>query len=582
MNDSNLDVDLDIDLDSWCFIEEKRQLPSSSTNRLRDANGDLLDIAYMNKYRYGQFLAHDLPYRLSSRTHEQVQSSSTIPVLNEDINTYEEHECSQLVVSNLGLVGYVLVPKNVESNKVLNVKIVFRGTNPNSYPSVSRDIYESQGAGYWSFEQNKNLILQQIAEKIELGLDKIGMNATDIPVNITIAGHSLGGADAQNCLTAIMQTISENHGYTSNGYKQIPEEISCNFTKYKVNKLRLFNYNSAGVPDKTKDFSIELAKFLHNKRTSSGLKEYLPEIETYNYLVNEDIVQQTGEAHVLDNVPEEYATVDVLKVDNSNAIVGKFSSTVMFSTTAMLATLAAPISTSAATTLGTFAATTLLPKMINSFNAHTKKALLNQSSSTVIDCVSVNNSTPEGQLETYQQLSNKSNFLNKTHNISLAAINSITSLVNCGLKLIGIDNEYKFINKKIQEKVRTYDDKELLKLIIKNTQELMDACKKNSDRKKNSYYGMLTFFRNQVTSYWSLSDKVWYACESFLSNEIHNSKNYLKSFELLQKELAEIANQYGDVSAIKPILDQFINKQLTINSNSNSADNENSLFQFAA
>lgn len=581
MNDSNLDLDLDIDLDSWSFIEEKRQLPSS-INRLRDANGDLLDIAYMNKYCYGQFLAHDLPYRLSSRTHEQVQSSSTIPVLNENINNYEEHECSQLIVSSLGLVGYVLVPKNVESNKVLNVKIVFRGTNPNSYPSVSRDIYESQGAGYWSFEQNKNLILQQIAEKIELGLDKIGTNATDIPVNITIAGHSLGGADAQNCLTALMQTISENHGYTSNGYKQIPEEISCNFTKYKVNKLRLFNYNSAGVPDKTKDFSIELAKFLHNKRTSSSLKEYLPEIETYNYLVNEDIVQQTGEAHVLDNVPEEYATVDVLKVDNSDAIVGKCSSTVMFSTTAMLATLAAPISMSAATTLGTFAATTLLPKMINSFNAHTKKALLNQSSSTVIDCVSVNNSTPEGQLETYQQLSNKSNFLNKTHNISLAAINSITSLVNCGLKLIGIDNEYKFINKEIQEKVRTYDDKELLKLIIKNTQELMDACKQNSDRKKNSYYGMLTFFRNQVTSYWSLSDKVWYACESFLSNEIHNSKNYLKSFELLQKELAEIANQYGDGSTIKPILDQFINKQLTINSSSNSADNENSLFQFAA
>ncbi|MGI9214920.1 MAG: hypothetical protein ACR2HS_04605, partial [Gammaproteobacteria bacterium] len=299
-NDDSEWIDLALTEDYVQSFNEQNLLSAILSNKLKNGNdgGLLADQRYAMKYYYGQFLAHTLAYELSKPENDNFELLYSInkhkDVLQENGKFYK-HNYVRLVVSNLGLVGYVLYPSSqvINDDNPLDIKIIFRGTNPKSIDSLSRDIYEVHGAGAFSFMQNKNLILHQICEIIDKIIVKSEISSKEQqPINITIAGHSLGGADAQHCLVAIMQVISQSLGYVNDGNsinKDIPSSIVDKFAKNRINKLRLFIYNSAGVPMSTKELSIKLADFLYSNKQKKSLLQNL-DIESYNYLVTGDVV----------------------------------------------------------------------------------------------------------------------------------------------------------------------------------------------------------------------------------------------------------------------------------------------------
>ena len=130
-------------------------------------------------------------------------------------------------------------------------------------------------------------------------------------------------------------------------------------------------------------------------------------------------------------------------------------------------------------------------------------------------------------------------------------------------KVIGESIKFTYIN---QPKVDAKVDKnyKLLEVVITTVHELMYACQANTNDKTKSYYGMLTSMRDKATSIWSLSDKVWYTCRSFLAVEIHDSNDYLQSFKLLQEELKDICSAFNNSSGIYTKLQDFLEKDLNL------------------
>lgn len=370
---------------------------------------------YLKKYAYGEFLAHNFAYTSPANGKHKI--------LQED-GTYQEYECTQLLSDNAGLVGYILTPMQVSADKIPDIKVVFRGTA--CFSSILRDL-EVGGAGSASFVSNKHSILEQINLAIK------NFNArhlrTQQDVNITLAGHSLGGADAQNCLIAIMDSISQKYGLNRTRDKRIPSKCMDNMDT--IRDLRLFNYNSAGITKQAATQSRVLAEFLAEKRQAGETKL---NIETYNLLVVGDGVQQTGEAHVLSDVAADVAKVDVLKANigygHRNKLDVKKS----------LATVGLKLATGS-TMAATMATTGLVGSVVlgawDTMKAHT--ACLFQEQGTKINYERFNNQDPVNQEVVAKVLNKKSYALNYVHGTAnvlfsnaASAVTAVGSNISCG------------------------------------------------------------------------------------------------------------------------------------------------------
>jgi hypothetical protein len=499
-NDDSEWIDLALIEDYLQSANEQNLLSAILSNKLKDVKGNLLaDQKYAMKYYYGQFLAHTLAYELSKPENDNFELLYSIDkhkdVLQED-GKFCKHNYVRLVVSNLGLVGYILYPsvQVVNASNPLDVKIIFRGTNPKSIESINRDVYELHGAGAVSFMQNKNLILHAICEIIDKIIVKSELSSELQPINITIAGHSLGGADAQHCLVAIMQAISQSLGYEndeSSIIQEIPSSIVDKFAKYCINKLRMFIYNSAGVPMSTKESSIQFANFLYLNKQKKTLLQNL-DIESYNYLVTGDVVQQTGEGYILDDVPKEHAKVDILKMENINGVKDQQIIGLGVVSLSSLGSATLYGGSGWIITLCLFSATATL-KGNKSVQGHTKKILLTPTNQE-INYFSVNNGEAEGQEKVKEILSKKSRAIDVGQNILTGIINGMYYVKNM---LIGESIKFIYINQPKVD-IKLDNNYKLLEFVIKNIHELMYACQANTRNKQKSYYGMLTYLRDKA------------------------------------------------------------------------------------
>ncbi len=345
--------------------------------------------AYLRNYAHGEFLAHKLAYQ--NLPHDSMQQ-----VLEKD-GSYAEYKTIRLTVNHKGLVGYILVPTTLKPDTNPDIKVVFQGTDPCSTASCLRDL-ELGGAGSISFADNRRAILQQINEAIHAFNQE--RNMPNGLVNVTVAGHSLGGADAQNCHTALLQAISD-------GCKDIKKQSDLNH----IQNCRLFTYNSAGVPEATAKRSVALAKDLAELRKEGKTNVT---IESYNQRVGGDGVQQTGEAHVLNNVPAEYAKVDILKAHIGYEHHNKFSPT---SAAAAVAAGTAAASLIGAPIAGAAVAMTVVAASAgfgikDTAVAHTQHCF-EQPIQASYEALS--NATPEGQKEVHTELNKKSWWINALH-----------------------------------------------------------------------------------------------------------------------------------------------------------------------
>ena len=179
-----------------------------------------------------------------------------------------------------GLNAYILLPETVPAEGAIEVRLIFRGTKDRA--SVIRDL-ESSGAGFETMESAADAIMRYL----EISLNSLNIQGQKI--NLTIGGHSLGGADAQNFLGYLLGAVAAG-------------SASC---LSAIGNITLFTKCSAGVP-----------KLAHERVCSAleHLKGKDVRLKIFHLKVERDVVQSTGDCHIGAGLPHEVADVSILKV----------------------------------------------------------------------------------------------------------------------------------------------------------------------------------------------------------------------------------------------------------------------------
>lgn len=179
-----------------------------------------------------------------------------------------------------GLNAYTLLPETIPAEGAIEVRLIFRGTKDRA--SVIRDL-ESSGAGFETMETAAVAIMRH------LQIVLTSLNIEGQKINLTIGGHSLGGADAQNFLGHLLGAVTAG-------------SAPC-FSA--IGNITLFTKCSAGVPK------------LAHERVCSALEQLKGKgvrLKIFHLKVDRDVVQATGDCHLGAGLPYETADVSVLQV----------------------------------------------------------------------------------------------------------------------------------------------------------------------------------------------------------------------------------------------------------------------------
>jgi hypothetical protein len=221
-------------------------------------SGKQHDESVLKKFQQGELLAHSVVYSLTPGT-------STVKVLDED-GVERIYMVREAPTDNKGLLAYVLYDNNPNNPRI---HVMFRGTH--NVPSAIRDLEESKfgGVGYASFKRNEANILKTVADVLH---EK--QKVSKLPIQINIAGHSLGGADAQNFTRVLLHAMSDP---TNNFYGVLN----------KIGIINIIHANSAGVTAETAaacDADLNTIKKVNTRL----------QINQYIIHFGGDAVQQTG------------------------------------------------------------------------------------------------------------------------------------------------------------------------------------------------------------------------------------------------------------------------------------------------
>lgn len=324
------------ELNDW--VELRQESPAAKANRLKE------ERSFLQKFASGEFLAHHLPYK-------NLTAKEKIQVLEVD-GSHRDYTVQKLQATHNGLVGYILVPTTAATDATLDLKVIFQGTA--SMGGVDRDIFEGPGAGAESFESNKMSILLQIND-VAAQYQK--------PITVSVAGHSLGSSDAQNCMGALMDAVAQNHGFQATAESAVSASTRTGLGN--IQELKLFGCNSPGIAEATNDRAKAVAKFFHDKKIPVQLE--------CNYLrIHRDGVQQTGETTLLNGVSAAHAKVEVMKAVSLEkySYTGLAKRAALIAGTTALGVIAAPVlPVGIAAGLALGATTTGL---INTADAHTQ------------------------------------------------------------------------------------------------------------------------------------------------------------------------------------------------------------------
>lgn len=321
--------------------------------------------------------------------------------------------CHHLKTEHPGIVAYMLLPTAMNTSGPQEVKVIFRGTNPSDSNSYMRNLECQGGAGSVSFEANSLSLLTQVNQHIKTFKEQTGLAGQDI--SLGVYGHSLGGADAQNFSTKVLQAVAEQRGVAT-GATPIPKEAVDHIATTRG--LTVNTANSAGVPLTTATLSNELVKKIAEAPLSSG-NPYA--VEGYNLNVGGDGVQATGQGHILNNVAKEHAYVEVLKAhigsEHSNPfnLPGAAAAVVASATLGALPAVAASVVVARKAYLGA----------MDMKKSHTEKLF---TAPRTAEYRMMSNTTPEGQKEVAKELSKKSFSLNMAQSVAGTIGNGFSAL----------------------------------------------------------------------------------------------------------------------------------------------------------
>lgn len=211
---------------------------------------------------------------------EQLQQ---IFVFDEDA-TIRPYNIIPIDTKHLGIVPYILTSMEPDNARV---HLVFRGSK--SLPAWCRST-ESPAPGCQSFHEERYTIIRRLHTIIsELWHGEI---------HLIISGHSLGGSDAQACATEVMRVLYEKHKDNARLAK---------FTALdKIKKITVNHVNSAGVQHVTTRDCKKYIKYLTEHK--------IIDMNVMCVLTAGDAVQQTGQSHILLDVDDSIARVELVKL----------------------------------------------------------------------------------------------------------------------------------------------------------------------------------------------------------------------------------------------------------------------------
>lgn len=308
--------------------EEFVIVPDNESDALR-FKGDRESLA---GFARSEYLAHVLAYELSANTDTNTPGKVKVQVTDED-GIARTYQVTKVLTENPGIVSFILTGTDPENPRV---QVLFRGTECGA--SIHRDL-ESYGAGSESFQKEKNHILLQINEKIKEVARCSGRN-----VKMTIAGHSLGGADTQNCAAAILQAQALNlkekreESKKPSFAKRLGRKLgkllssckrkSSKDTPYQcrdgfnlIESMDICTANSAGVSkDTAKKCKAAVAAI-----NDPAYRDDRIDIHARFLHVAGDGVQQTGQTTILSDINPSQAKVELIKLDNGYEGMWKYS-----------------------------------------------------------------------------------------------------------------------------------------------------------------------------------------------------------------------------------------------------------------
>lgn len=239
----------------------------------------------LTKFASAEHLAHTVPYELASASHNPNE-----PVIIFDADGgVREYKVTKIQTQDPGICGFILTGKEADNN---TVHVVFRGTADQA--SVRRDL-EFGGAGQTSFNAEQAVIVSQILGKVAER-----SRVSNKKINVVISGHSLGGADTQNCANALLTELADHHTHANQN-----KDLAKLNPASRISSLTINHVNSGGVSMQTANESKHNAEIA----AKHGVKINLCALK-----VEGDGIQQTGQTNIFSDVSPNVANVEVLKV----------------------------------------------------------------------------------------------------------------------------------------------------------------------------------------------------------------------------------------------------------------------------
>lgn len=264
-------------------------------------------IQLLNDFVIGEHLAHIQAYAFDKHAEGDVVM---LPSVDGTVGSYKVRK---LQSGHNGVVGVIYQPLE-EDNTTVHVLIA--GTH--NLPTVHLDLEPNPGEA--TFLKCKEYIMSHINQVVEEVALESGKK-----VNISVAGHSLGGSLAAYITNEILRyTALANPVNPTVLAEQEKALMEYRFNKYKMHsasvdsrnisgfsnlgEITLYAWNPAGISKVTADYSALVGDMLQEKVAIAGRIGY----------VAHDIVQKTGESMLFAKAKK----VDVanLKITNNKEI----------------------------------------------------------------------------------------------------------------------------------------------------------------------------------------------------------------------------------------------------------------------
>lgn len=142
-------------------------------------------------FRTTECLAHIIPYM-------KLDNSSSIAMYDED-GEKREYTIKKIMGTHPGLVCYILYSEDPNNSRI---HVTFKGTH--NLSSAMRNLENPTKPGKYSYFNDEELIVGEIEEIVATQQKKCIEK-----VKLTLAGHSLGGADCQNCASSLLKRIAK-------------------------------------------------------------------------------------------------------------------------------------------------------------------------------------------------------------------------------------------------------------------------------------------------------------------------------------------------------------------------------------